>query len=125
MRAWQDVEADFGHPFPEKFRVGFKAIAQLNLTDASGQGTRIDDFLLARLVAEDAHLPFYKIDALKLNLQFIETKISRPFARKHQMIPLQMRDGKLIVALVNPFDVPALESYKSIAQSELANGSEA
>src|SRR4051812_21725577 len=38
-----------------------KAIASMNLTDASGNGTRIDDFLLARLIAEDARIPFYKI----------------------------------------------------------------
>src|SRR6185436_6514944 len=37
----------------------FKTIASMNLTDASGNGTRIDDFLLARLIAEDAHLPFF------------------------------------------------------------------
>src|SRR5689334_12006516 len=34
-----------------------KAIVSMNLTDATGNGTRIDDFLLARLIAEDAHLP--------------------------------------------------------------------
>ncbi|MEA2490822.1 MAG: ral secretion pathway protein, partial [Acidobacteriota bacterium] len=57
----------------------FKVIAALNLTDASGNATRIDDFLMARLLAEDAHLPFYKIDALKLDVALIETKIARPF----------------------------------------------
>src|ERR1051325_2598956 len=31
----------------------FKALMAMNLTDASGSGTRIDDFLLARLIAED------------------------------------------------------------------------
>ena len=62
----------------------FKALAAMNLTDASGNGTRIDDFLLARLIAEDAHLPFFKIDPLKLDVEMIEAKISRPFARKHQ-----------------------------------------
>src|SRR6187401_1138878 len=36
----------------------FKALMAMNLTDASGSGTRIDDFLLARLIAEDAHLAF-------------------------------------------------------------------
>src|SRR4051812_28918247 len=46
----------------------FKALAALNLTDASGNGTRIDDFLLARLIAEDAHVPFFKIDPLKLDV---------------------------------------------------------
>jgi general secretion pathway protein E len=97
----------------------FKVITGLNLTDASGNGTRIDDFLLARLLAEEAHLPFYKIDALKLDVSMIESKIARPFARKHRMIPVAVRDGKLVVAIVNPFDTTALDSYRPIARQEL------
>jgi general secretion pathway protein E len=96
-----------------------KTVTQLNLTDASGQGTRIDDFLIARLVAEEAHVPFFKIDPLKLDSEFIEKKISRPFARKNKLIPIQMRDGKLVVAVVNPMDYTALEEYRSIVQLEL------
>ena len=97
----------------------FKALAAMNLTDASGNGTRIDDFLLARLIAEDAHLHFFKIDALKLDVQMIEAKISRPFARKHKMVPVAIRDGKLIVAVVNPFDTEASTSYSQMVQQEI------
>ena len=97
----------------------FKALAALNLTDASGSGTRMDDFLLARLIAEDAHLPFFKIDPLRLDVEMIESKISRPFARKHKMIPVSVRDGKLVVATVNPFDQVAIDSYRTIAKQEI------
>jgi general secretion pathway protein E len=97
----------------------FKAVAAMNLTDASGAGTRIDEFLLARLIAEEAGVPFFKIDPLKLDIEFIETKISRPFARKHRMIPLHMKDGKLRVAVVNPFDAPSIESYRAMTQLDL------
>ena len=97
----------------------FRALAAMNLTDASGNGTRIDDFLLARLIAEDARLPFFKIDALRLDVQMIESRISRPFARKHRMIPVAVRDGKLVVALVNPFDRLALDAYRPMAKQEL------
>jgi general secretion pathway protein E len=97
----------------------FKVIAGMNLTDASGNGTRIDDFLLARLIAEEAHLPFYKIDALKLDVDLVQQKISRPFARKHRMVPVAVRDGKLVVAMVNPFDTTALDSYRPMAKQEL------
>src|SRR6185436_7521615 len=97
----------------------FKALAALNLTDASGNGTKIDDFLLARLIAEDARLPFCKIDPLKLDLEMIESKISRPFARKHKMVPVAIRDGKVVVAMVNPFDHAAIDSYRPMAKQEL------
>ena len=91
----------------------------MNLTDASGSGTRIDDFLLARLIAEDARLHFFKIDPLKLDVEMIEAKISRPFARKHRMMPVAVRDGKLIVAVVNPFDTVALDTYHQMVKQEI------
>ena len=97
----------------------FKVIAALNLTDASGNATRMDDFLLARLIAEDAHLPFFKIDPLKLDVQMIESRISRPFARKNRMVPVAIRDGKLVVAMVNPFDRIAIDSYRPMAKQEI------
>src|SRR5207253_1187813 len=97
----------------------FKALAAMNLTDASGSGTRIDDFLLARLMAEEAHLPFFKIDALRLDLDMMESKISRPFARKNRMIPVAIRDGKLVVAVVNPYDTVALDAYRPMVKQEI------
>jgi general secretion pathway protein E len=97
----------------------FKALVAMNLSDASGNGTRIDDFLLARLIAEEAGLHFYKIDALKLDVEMIEAKISRPFARKHRMVPVAVRDGKLIVAVVNPFDNVALDSYQQMVKQDI------
>jgi general secretion pathway protein E len=97
----------------------FKVLAAMNLVDASGNGTRMDDFLLARLIAEDARLPFYKIDPLKLDVQMIESRISRPFARKNRMVPVAVRDGKLVVALVNPFDRVAIDSYLPMAKQDV------
>jgi general secretion pathway protein E len=96
-----------------------KAVVGMNLTDASGNGTRIDDFLLARLIAEDAHLPFYKIDPIKLDVAMIESKMSRPFARRNRMVPVAVRDGKLVVAVVNPFHNEAIDSYRPLAKQEL------
>ena len=97
----------------------FKALMAMNLTDASDSGTRIDDFLLARLIAEDARLKFFKIDPLKLDVEMIESKISRPFAKKHRMTPVAIRDGKLIVAVVNPFDTVAFDTYHQMVKQEI------
>ena len=97
----------------------FKALQSMNLTDASGNGTRIDDFLLARLIAEASGMPFFKIDPLKLDVEMIEKKISRPFARKNRMVPVAIRDGKLVVAMVNPFDNAAIDSYRPMAKQDI------
>src|SRR5438477_5039762 len=100
----------------------FKALAAMNLTDASGSGTRIDDFLLVRLIAEDAHLHFFKIDPLKLDVEMIEAKISRPFARKHKMVPVAVRDGKLIVSVVNASDTEALDTVDQMVKQHIDLG---
>ena len=71
------------------------------------------------MIAEDAALKFYKIDPLKLDVEMIESKISRPFARKHRMTPVAIRDGKLIVAVVNPFDTVALDTYHQMVKQEI------
>jgi len=97
----------------------FKTITALNLTDASGKETQIDDLLLGRLIADDAGKRFHKIDPLKLDIEFIEEKISRPFARRHKMVPLSMKDGKLLVAMVNPFDIQAIDSYREMVRQDL------
>ena len=97
----------------------FKALVAMNLTDASGSGMRIDDFLLARLIAEDAKLPFFKIDPLKLDVEMIESKISRPFARKHKIVPVAIRDGKLIVSVVNPFDSEAFDTFHQMVKQDI------
>ena len=98
----------------------FKAVTAMNLTDISGQNPRIDDFVLARLIANEANLPFFKIDPLRLDVEMIESKISRPFAKKNKMVPVAIRDGKLVVAMVNPFDTMAIDSYRPIAKQEIA-----
>jgi hypothetical protein len=64
-------------------------------------------------------MEYVRIDTLSLDADLIEKQISRPFARKHRMIPLSLQNGKLRVALGNPFDLEALDSYRRIAGREL------
>ncbi|MEA2491928.1 MAG: ral secretion pathway protein, partial [Acidobacteriota bacterium] len=44
---------------------------------------------------------------------------ARPVARKNKMVPVAVRDGKLLVAVVNPFDTLAIDSYRPMARQEL------
>ena len=97
----------------------YRQIEELNLSDASGEDTVIDGYLLARLVAQAAGLPFHKIDTLRLDIDLVEKRISRPFAKRHRMVPLEVRDGKLKVALTDPWDVTGIDSYRNIAGQDL------
>lgn len=97
----------------------YRQVEELNLTDASGADTIIDEYLLARLVAQAAGHPFHKIDTLRLDIDLVEKRISRPFAKKHRMVPLEVRDGRLKVAVTDPWDVAAIDSYRNIAGQDL------
>jgi general secretion pathway protein E len=45
--------------------------------------------------------------------------VSRPFAKRHRMLPLEMRDGRLRVACANPFDIEGIDSFRRLAAREV------
>ncbi|HZH78574.1 MAG TPA: GspE/PulE family protein, partial [Archangium sp.] len=52
-----------------------------------------------------------KIDPLKLDMALATRTVSRPFAHKHVLLPLETaQDGRLLVAVANPFDKELFES---------------
>ena len=63
---------------------------------------------------------FFKIDPLKLDVEMIESKISRPFATQ---APHDRRwpsaTGSSIVAVVNPFDTVAIDTYHQMVKQEI------
>jgi general secretion pathway protein E len=101
--------------------VGYETVLRMGFQVAGDNGSSRellpDD--VARAIARDCGMEFVRIDTLSLDAGLIESQISRPFARKHRMIPLSLTNGKLRVALANPYDLEALDSYRRIAGREL------
>jgi general secretion pathway protein E len=54
-------------------------------------------------------LPFQRIDPLKLDLDVV-TRMPRPFAARHLMVPLALEADVLTIATADPFDAEGLES---------------
>ncbi len=109
----------------EQRAVAYELICGLNLPiqsgtlSANGDNPVVDEHVIAQVIATDAKLAHVRIDPLGLNADLIESKISRPFAKRHRMLPLEMADGRLRVACANPFDIEAIDSFKRIADLEL------
>lgn len=100
--------------------VAYELILRLGLkNETADDGRALDEYDIAEAISRDAKLPFMRIDPLKLDADLIESQISRPFARRHRMIPLELSDGVLKVACANPFDIEGLDSFKRIAGREL------
>jgi len=94
--------------------VAYELIERLGFENQR-QGGPLDQHVIAAAIAADAGKPHVRIDTLKLDADLIESQISRPFARRHRMIPLALREGVLEVALANPFDIEGIDSFRRIA----------
>jgi general secretion pathway protein E len=120
----------------EQRAVAYDLVASLQLPNArdaaaaSGNGgggagaaaattTTISEIEIAQAIAADAGLGHVRIDTLNLNADLIESKMSRPFARRHRMIPLEMANGKLRVACANPYDLEGVDSFRRIAGRDI------
>ncbi|MFN7940394.1 MAG: GspE/PulE family protein [Thermoanaerobaculia bacterium] len=103
----------------EQKAVAYDLIASLRLPNLREPGTIIEETTIARALAVDAGLEVVRIDSLTLDADLIESKISRPFARRHRMIPIAMANGKLRVACANPFDIEGIDSFRRIAGRDL------
>ncbi len=84
--------------------------------DASGV---LGEAEIARAIARDADLDYARIDPLRLDADLIESKVSRPFAKRHRMIPLTVREGRLQVACADPYDLESIDSLRRIAEQEI------
>jgi len=91
-----------------------EVLASFEFADARRETERIDEDKATQAVARAAGLPYRKIDPLKLDAQLITRTLSRPFARKHAVLPLERRNGSLLVATANPFDRELFENLHSL-----------
>jgi general secretion pathway protein E len=97
----------------------YDVVERLNFPHPTRKDRTIGEFEIARAVAKDVGLDFVRIDPLQLNAEFIEGRMSRPFAKRHRMLPLGILDGKLQVACADPYDLEAIDSYRRIAGREI------
>jgi len=103
----------------EQRALAYEIVETMNLANGANGGGVIGEQAIAGALAKDAGLEHVRIDSLSLDADLIESKMSRPFARRHRMLPLTMHNGKLRVACANPYDMEGLDSFRRIADREL------
>jgi len=103
----------------EQKAVAYDLVASFRFPNLREPGGTIGEMEIARAIATDANLEHVRIDTLALDADLIESKISRPFAKRHRMIPLAMAGGKLRVACANPYDIEGVDSFRRIAGREI------
>ncbi|MDQ1348833.1 MAG: ral secretion pathway protein [Acidobacteriota bacterium] len=103
----------------EQKAVAYDLISSLRYPNLRDPKVTIGEQEIAQAIAADANLESVQIDTLALDADLIESKISRPFARRHRMIPLSMINGRLKVACANPFDIEGIDAFRRIAGRDL------
>lgn len=79
-------------------------------------GRLLDEETLYETLAEEWKVPYRKIDPLQLDLHLVTNTIPKHFARRHQVLPIAVEDGVLLVATPNPFNSEALDDIARVAQ---------
>jgi len=103
----------------EQKAVAYDLVVSFRFPNLREPGGVVGELEVARAIAADANLEHVRIDTLSLDADLIESKISRPFAKRHRMIPLAMVGGKLKVACANPYDIEGVDSFRRIAGRDL------
>jgi len=74
----------------------------------------MDEVEIGAAYAAAAGVPFARIDPLKLDAKTLCSIVSKPFARKHLLVPIVLDGERLAVAMVNPFDRAAVQSLEHV-----------
>ncbi len=96
-----------------------EVLASFNFADARREAEVVDEDKATQAVAQAVGVPYRKIDPLKLDAQLITRTLSRPFARRHAVLPLERNAAALVVASANPFDRELFESLRGLTGSEI------
>ncbi len=89
-------------------------VAAFQVPLADGRGV-LDEDRVTEAAARAAGMAYRKIDALKLDMALASRTVSKPFAQKHVLLPLERAaNGRLVVAVANPFDRELFENLQRL-----------
>ncbi len=87
-------------------------IDSLKIKVSGSENKYITEEVIMKEIAKHLKTPFFKIDPLKLDSDVVTRVISRPYAIKHQLIPIELAENTLKLATSNPFERDGIEGIK-------------
>jgi len=94
-------------------------VAAFQVPHPDGRGGTLDQDRVTEVAARAAGVPYRKLDMLKLDMALATRTISRPFAQKHVLLPLEKTGARLTVAVANPFDRELFESLHRLTGMQI------
>ncbi len=95
-------------------------VAVLRLADASNPKRTLDEDALAEAIAAAADVPYLKIDPVRVDGDLVTRTLSRPFARRHAVIPVARSGDALTIAITDPFDGALRENLEQLLRVPLS-----
>lgn len=100
-KSWQRPDVSF-----------LEIIESLKLKAPGNDSVLINEEVIMKEVARQLKLPFLKIDPLKLDSNVVTMLISRPYAVKHLLVPVDIKGNRLTVATANPFEQDGVDGIR-------------
>lgn len=79
-------------------------IESLKLTPPKPEDRTLTTDTIIEVIAKNRKLPFVRLDPLKLDSDIVTRFISRPYAVRHQLVPIGFSDNTITIATANPLD---------------------
>ena len=87
-------------------------IEALQISSPSPDNRVLTADIMLEAVSKHINLPFVKIDPLKLDSDVVTKVISKPYAVRYQLVPIDLSDGTLTVATSNPFEREGMDGIE-------------
>ena len=87
-------------------------IESLQISSPSPDNRVLTADIMLEAVSKHINLPFVKIDPLKLDSDVVTKVISKPYAVRYQLVPIDLSDGTLTVATSNPFEREGMDGIE-------------
>ena len=97
-----------------------EVIASLNIPLLSDGKKLVTEDMVTEVLASAVGLPYVKIDPLKLDLDIVTSRIPRPFAQKHIVVPIAEKDRVVTLAVADPFNLEAVESLRATRKMKVS-----
>jgi general secretion pathway protein E len=95
-------------------------VAAAGLPNPKKSHRRLDEDTIAEALATAAKVSYIKIDPLQLDNDLITKSLSRPFVRRHVVIPIEQNEKEMRLAITDPFDSALLEQLRELIQQPLS-----
>ncbi len=91
-------------------------LSDYGITTSDSRNDKLTEDAIYELLAEEFGFEYKKIDPLKLDLKLVTSTIHKSFAMKNLVLPIEVVDGCLYVAMPEPYNTEVIDDLKRVAQ---------